>query len=307
MADTVVHFLGNLDPSLEDVITSGDLPVDLTGTTVKLKMRAESSSALVVDRAAVITDAAAGEVRFDWLAADVDTAGEFNAWWEVTTTATGHTQDTPEFVIAIMAHEPSRWLCELEDVTAYAPGYRSDPATDALLEQLIAAESQRIQRRTSREFRPITPASALRKFHLTEANLRSRVVRLGDVQSVTLVRLLDRDQATELETIVTPNYVLMPETRQEWEPATAVYLPPYSAAASALLAGAVLEVTGVWGFPSIPPEIRQACAASVVFRYMQDAAAAGTRFAEALAEVNLGALFASAREAIDGYMEPLVA
>jgi len=79
---------------------------DLTGSSVKFKMRADGSSTLKVDAAAVVVSAVAGTVRYDWAAADVDTAGDFLGWWEVTLPSS-KTQDTPEFEIVIFEHVPS--------------------------------------------------------------------------------------------------------------------------------------------------------------------------------------------------------
>ena len=201
----------------------------------------------------------------------------------------------------------ARDLCTRADVTSYAPGYTSDATTDALLDRLITAESDTIHRRTAREFKAISPAVDPRKFDIDDANCRARTIRIGDVSAVTVVKLIDTDQTTTTQTVTTPNYVLLPRVREEWEPYTSIYFPPGSTAASTLTAGAVLEVTGTWGFPAVPDNIREACASFVLFRYVADVAAAGTRFAEALAEINVGALFAGAMAVVESYQEPLVA
>jgi hypothetical protein len=308
MPNQLVFFVGNRNPSIAETITVNGAAYDLTGKTVKFKMRAIGSPTLKVDAAAVVVLAAAGTVRYDWQLIDVDTEARYLAWWEVTTTAGGNKQDMMEASIEFFAHAPqARSLCELEDAASYAPGYRSDPATDSVLRQLIAAESRAIHERTGREFKAIMPVVGTRRFDIASWNSSERKVRIGDASAITTVKVIDSDQVTEIETVAAANYVTLPRVRQEWEPITALLFPSRSASAASLLSGRVLEVAGTWGFPSIPADLREACAKLVVTRYVSDAAAAGSAFSEALAEVNVGALFASAREVVESYTTPLVA
>ena len=58
--------------------------VNLTGATVRFKLRSRGASAAKVDAAATITNAAGGQVRYAWAAGDLDTAGLFDAEFEVT-------------------------------------------------------------------------------------------------------------------------------------------------------------------------------------------------------------------------------
>jgi hypothetical protein len=68
-------------------------------------MRPINSQTLKVDAAASITDEDNGRVQYDWAAADVDTEGEFIAWFNITLLS-GKEQDAPEFLVIIDSHAP---------------------------------------------------------------------------------------------------------------------------------------------------------------------------------------------------------
>ena len=96
-------------------------------------------------------------------------------------------------------------------------------------------------------------------------------------------------------------------TREEWEPITQLWFPPGSATpASSLGDGYVLEVEGVWGFPSIPSDVVMATAKMVLLRYLADAASAGTALSEAANEQGFDAAsaFASAQDVFRSYKTP---
>lgn len=62
----------------------GGNPVDLSGATAKFLMREVDSDTTKVDSAATITDAANGKVQYEWSSSDTDTAGDFEAEFEIT-------------------------------------------------------------------------------------------------------------------------------------------------------------------------------------------------------------------------------
>lgn len=63
--------------------TSGD-PIDLTGATVRFQMRSTIDRRFAVNAIATIVTAAAGEVRYDWVAGDLGTPGSYVCRWRIT-------------------------------------------------------------------------------------------------------------------------------------------------------------------------------------------------------------------------------
>jgi hypothetical protein len=116
MSEHLTWVVGNRNPSItENLVYEDGTPVDLTGATVAFKMRAVGSSTLKVNAAAtVVGPAVNGNVRYDWAAVDVDTAGDWLVWWTVT--VAGKTQDMLEVLIRIVAHAPSTGYVELEEI-----------------------------------------------------------------------------------------------------------------------------------------------------------------------------------------------
>lgn len=58
--------------------------VNLTGASVQFHMRAAGASTLKVDAAATLVTAASGTCKYTWVAANTDTAGDFEGEFEVT-------------------------------------------------------------------------------------------------------------------------------------------------------------------------------------------------------------------------------
>ena len=85
MASSFTLKKGARQPVLKaQLLDSADVAVDLTGATVRFRMRARDGNALKVDVAAAVTNALEGRVEYAWGATDTDTAGFFLGEFELT-------------------------------------------------------------------------------------------------------------------------------------------------------------------------------------------------------------------------------
>lgn len=136
---------GNTSPSIQDTIRVNKAAFDLTGCTVKFRMRADTSTdVLKVDDDAVIIQSSptmnTGQVRYDWDTLDTDTAGDYLGWWHVVLPG-GGVQDTDEFEVRIEEHADSSTdyatLTELRN--SFAPGSSPDFALEEMVDALHSA------------------------------------------------------------------------------------------------------------------------------------------------------------------------
>lgn len=207
-------------------------------------MRAVGSQTLKVDSAATIVTAAAGTVRYDWAALDVDTAGFYVAWWRVTLPG-GTLQDTPEFLVEVRAHVPgtNTYVSMAELKTSLAI---TEQFADADVTLAVSAASRAVDQFCSRTFYVGTPGE-VRKYTPQDAGY----VVLDDFTAVTAVS----DNGNTLA--LTQSYNLQPAN-------AAAIGRPYTGIGSSYSYFFQMGfpdsfvVTGTFGWPAVPDQVKSA-------------------------------------------------
>lgn len=265
----IIHFKSNRNPSLTDTIEVDGAAFDLTGSTVTFSMRLESSDTLKVSaQSATVVSAAAGTVRYDWAAGDVDTAGDYVGWWTVTTS--GKTQDTPEFLIAIVAHVPGDPDYITPEVLKATMQLDGTTYANLDIEDSISAASRAIDQMCGRRFWGDTNASD-RYYTPTNYGL----VVIDDLYDFdTLVT--DQDGSGTFEETWTENtdFYLEPlnAAADEW-PWTAIRLHPNAGKSFPSVFPRSVKLSGKFGWSSIPDPVVKATgllAAKILKRSRED-------------------------------------
>jgi hypothetical protein len=253
MSDMLVWNVGDRSPSITETITVDGVAFNLSSSTVKLKMRALNSSTLKVDAAATIVSAPAGTVRYDWAAADVDTAGLFLVSWEVTTS--GKTQSVMEAVIEFRARAGlTNAYVEVEQVKKSLE-LEGTSFADADIRTAVLAASRAIDQACDRRFWADTDANQVRYFTADT----SAVCLIDDAVTLTTVAVdQDGDGTWEETWVANTDFVAepingaadgWPYTRLRVHPTRGAGWSPYPRG---------VKVTGKFGWSSVPAQITEA-------------------------------------------------
>ena len=273
MTEQLQWFVGNRDPSVEQRVTSGGAPVDLSAAQdVLFLARGVGSTAILTNGTAAVVpgdvDPATGgtffDVRYDWTQADVDTgllsaARDALIWWRVID-VDGREQDYNEALVRISEHSPvagdgALAYLELEALKSSLQLTGTSYA-ELDMQRALGAASRAIDDVTNRRFYPDPDANQVRYY---SPENRCGCLEIDDLVQLTSVRL-DLSGGTAFPYLLVENrdFILEPENAKAdgrpWEelehhPNGRYYWPCYPRS---------VQVTGRFGWDYIPEAVAAA-------------------------------------------------
>lgn len=167
-------------------------------------------------------------------------------------------------------------LCTLSDVRSFLQKQTSDTGQDTIIQSLISRASLAIMRYCDREFAPASSSGTVRKF-VWDAKTDFLDLAPYDLQAVTLVRI-DSDTSSPT-TLTTDEYRLWPRPNRDGV-YQAMRVRPWTIVSPTWQFPDVreVEVTGTWGFASIPEDVKHAAIATTAIWLRRDIAAFSSTF-----------------------------
>ena len=158
----------------------------------------------------------------------------------------------------------NRALVGLRETKDWLQQQQIDTGEDLELVEVINAVSDRFHEEAEREFRvDASTASATRTFFADDLAIKCGIIEVGDLAALgttPAVRILADDWTTVIATVSNSSLILHPEVRPSWAPARRMILNKSVLKPNA---GYRIEVTGTWGFPAVPPTVKQAVKDSI--------------------------------------------
>lgn len=180
-----------------------------------------------------------------------------------------------EFYVSATAFDPNPVdLTDLAAVRAFLQQPAGDVAQDAVIGTLITAASREIQRVFGREFAPVS-GTVTRQLELDVRKARCELASY-DLRTAVTVKI-DADTANPTTLSAGTDFRLLPVSKPDgvW---TAIRFFQLPRTAGASCERRVLEITGTWGFPSVPDEVKHWANVTVAEWLRKDVAAFSTVF-----------------------------
>ena len=141
-----------------------------------------------------------------------------------------------------------------------------DTSQDLKIVQRINAASKRIAEVAGREFKPSSAVAAERSFDIYWSDMYG-IKHIGDLATLstasTSATFTNSDTFDVIQTLdLDADVIALPRNRASWQPITSIR---FLGSASGYRLGNVLNVTGFWGFPSVPEDVKHAAMDTVAF------------------------------------------
>ena len=169
-------------------------------------------------------------------------------------------------------------LCTLADVRQALEMPTSDTTRDALVASLITIYSQAIQNEVNREFAPITGSvgtPTTRRFKLEQGAFRLDLDPY-DCQSISTVVVAPEGTAPQTLTASSDyqgNPVTQPDGTFTSIEFSHLLTSIFTSTTAVRFGYCLVDVSGVWGFASVPVSVKQACVLSVTAAMRRDISA----------------------------------
>jgi hypothetical protein len=163
----------------------------------------------------------------------------------------------------------TRALVGLYETKAWLASTGQDTTDDLTVVRLINAVSDEVHRFTGREFKVSGTNPQTRTFDVDRVAQRYGYVNVGDMTSFTSVQTVDTDWATVLETVPTASIQALPLVRATGDPIRALRVN-FTLGSLTWRGGYQVKVTGNFGFPSVPEDVRHAVMDTIAYRRDRD-------------------------------------
>jgi hypothetical protein len=167
-------------------------------------------------------------------------------------------------------------LCEVDDVRAFLQKPTQDTEQDAIIGSLCSAVDPVIANFCEREFEPPNADKPDEELARTFEYRGGGFLSLApfDLREVTQIRI-DADE--EDPTVLTSEEWRLPAPTNQGT-TTYLRLAPYLVHSRSRWQQRLVEVTGTWGFPSVPAPVKQAAIVTVAIWLRREVAAFTTTF-----------------------------